>query len=216
MGRWTNNFFLNKFGNFDRYKEIIIAGDFTNNIVDLTDCIFKLGEFRNNIITEQKFSQYSKLVRNAENEYIYKIFSNITIKTLSIEGSIASNSIIEFRDCDITIGGANFSMVNKDNSTLIFNRCNFNTDKKYIVSWQAVAKDKNCKLILKDCTLNNKPWPVDVVFVLNEKNPVCIKRGSSTQRPLYVEDDFLYYDTTLKKYIRWNGEEWVNSDGTAL
>ena len=49
-----------------------------------------------------------------------------------------------------------------------------------------------------------------------KKNPVCIKRGSSTQRPLYVEDDFLYYDTTLKKYIRWNGEEWVNSDGTAL
>ena len=108
-------------------------------------------------------------------------------------------------------------MVNKDNSTLIFNRCNFNTDKKYIVRWtQSIPKDKNCKLILKDCTLNNKPWSVDVVFALNEKNPVCIKRGTSTQRPLYVEDDFLYYDTTLKKYIRWNGEEWTNTDGTSL
>ena len=216
IGRWTNNYFLNKFGTFDRYKYVIVCGDFINNIVNLTDCRFKLGEFRNNIITEQKFSGYSELVRNAENEYIYKIFSNITIKKLSIEDSIASNSTIEFRDCDITIGGANSPMVSKDNSTLIFNRCNFNTDKKYIVSWSVVAKDKNCKLILKDCTLNNKPWPVDVVFALNEKNPVCIKRGSSTQRPLYVEDDFLYYDTTLKKYIRWNGEEWVNSDGTAL
>ena len=197
-------------------KKIIIAGDFTNNIVDLTDCTIKLGEFRNNIITIQKFSSYSELVRNAENEYIYKIFSNITIKTLNIENSIASNSTIEFRDCDITIGGANSPMIYKDNSTLIFNRCNFNTDKKYIVSWRVIDKDKNRKLILKDCTLNNKPWPVDVVFALDEKNPVCIKRGSSTQRPLYVEDDFLYYDTTLKKYIRWNGEEWVNSDGTAL
>ena len=216
FGKWTNNYFLNKFGTFDRYKKIIVAGDFTNNIVDLTECSIKLGEFRNNIITRQKLSNYSELVRNAENEYIYKIFSNLTIKTLSIENSIGSNSTIEFRDCDITIGGANSPMVSKDNSILIFNRCNFNTDKKYITGWKAVATDKNCKLILKDCTLNNKPWPTDVVFVLNEKNPVCIRRGSSTQRPLYIEDDFLYYDTTIKKYIRWNGEEWVNSDGTAL
>ena len=216
MGRWTNNYFLNKFGTFDRYKYVIVCGDFINNIIDLTDCKFKLGEFRNNIITEQKFSGYSGLVRNTENEYIYKIFSNITIKKLSVEDNIASNSTIEFRDCDITIGGTNSPMVSEDNSTLIFNRCNFNTDKKYIVTWEPVAKDKNCKLILKDCTLNNKPWPVDVVFYLRDKAPVCIRRGTSTQRPLYVEDDFLYYDTTLKKYIRWNGEEWVNSDGTAL
>ena len=217
MGRWTNNYFLNKFGTFDRYKFIIVCGEFINNTVDLTDCRFKLGEFKDNIITRQTFSSYSDLVRDSENEYIYKIFSNITIKTLLIDDSIASNSTIEFRDCDITIGYANAIMVNKDNATLIFNKCNFNTDKKYIVGWQVVvAKDKNCKLILKDCTLNNKPWPVDVVFALHEKNPVCIRRGSSTQRPLYVEDDFLYYDTTLKKYIRWNGEEWTNTDGTAL
>ncbi|MDY5336052.1 MAG: hypothetical protein SPG97_04820 [Bacilli bacterium] len=216
MGRWTNNYFLNKFGPFDRYKKIIIAGEFTNNIVELSECIIRLGEFRNNIITGQKFFNYSELVRNTENDYIYKIFSNITIKNLFINDSIASNSTIEFRDCDITIGGANSPMVSKDNSTLIFNRCNFNTDKKYIVAWGVVAKDKNCKLILKDCTLNNKSWPVDVVFSSKDKNPVCIKRGSSTQRPLYVEDDFLYYDTTLKRYTRWNGEEWVNSDGTVL
>ena len=217
MGRWINNYFLNKFGTFDRYKNIIIAGDFIDNVVDLTSCQIKLGEFRNNIITKQNFSSYSALVRNAEDEYIYKIFSNITIKTLAIDGSIPSNSTIEFRDCDITIGYSNSTMVDKDNSTLIFNRCNFNTDKKYIVGWaQSIPKDKNCKLILKDCTLNNKSWPVDVVFALNEKNPVCIRRGSSTQRPLYVEDDFLYYDTTLKKYIRWNGEEWTNMDDTDL
>lgn len=217
VGRWTNNYFLNKFGTFDRYKYIIVYGDFINNIVELTNCKFRLGEFKNNIITKQSISYYTSLIRDSENEYIYKIFSNITIKELSVDDSIGRNSTIEFRDCNITIGGANSTIVKRDNSTLIFNRCNFNTDKKYIVGWiQSVPKDKNCKLILKDCTLNNKPWPVDVVFGLNEKAPVCIKRGSSTQRPLYVEDDFLYYDTTLKKYIRWNGEEWVNSDGTAL
>lgn len=217
IGRWTNNYFLNKFGTFDRYKKIIIAGDFTNNVVESTECIIKLGEFRNNIITRQKFSNYSELVRNAENDYIYKSFSNLVIKTLLIdyENNIPSNTVIEFINCDITISNDFQYLLKNDNTTLIFNRCNFNTDKSYIVR-NGIKKDVNCRLILKDCTLNNKPWSTDVVFVLNEKNPVCIKRGSSTQRPLYVEDDFLYYDTTLKKYIRWNGEEWVNSDGTAL
>ena len=80
IGRWTNNYFLNKFGTFDRYKQVIVCGDFINNIVNLTDCKFKLGEFRNNIITGQKFSSYSELVRNAENDYIYKSFSNLVIK----------------------------------------------------------------------------------------------------------------------------------------
>lgn len=217
MGKWTNNYFLNKFGTFDRYKYVIVCGDFTNNIVDLTDCRFKLGEFRNNIITRQSFSGYSELVRNAENDYIYKSFSNLVIKDLIIDhqSNIPSNSVIEFINCDITISKDYTYLLKNDNTTLIFNRCNFNTDKSYIVA-NGIKKDINCRLILKDCTLNNKPWPTDVVFVLNEKNPVCIKRGSSTQRPLYVEDDFLYYDTTLKRYIRWNGEAWVNSDGTAL
>ncbi len=217
LGKWVNNFFLNKFGNFDRYQFIITAGDFIDNVVDLTDCRIKLGEFRNNTITRQKFIGYSELVRNAENDYMYKSFSNLVIKNLQIDpqSNIPSNSVIEFIDCDITISIDYTYLLRNDNTTLIFNRCNFNTDKSYIVR-NSIKKDVNCRLILKDCTLNNKPWSTDVVFVSGEKNPVCIKRGSSTQRPLYAEDDFLYYDTTLKKYIRWNGEEWVNSDGTTL
>lgn len=217
FGKWTNNYFLNKFGTFDRYKKIAIAGNFINNIVESTECIIKLGEFRNNIITRQKLSNYSKLVRNAENDYIYKSFSNLVIKNLQIdyESNMPSNSVIEFINCDITISEDYQYLLKNNNTALIFNRCNFNTDKSYIVK-NGIKKDINCRLILKDCTLNNKPWPTNVVFVLNEKNPVCIKRGSSTQRPLYVEDDFLYYDTTLKKYIRWNREEWTNIDGTNL
>lgn len=43
-----------------------------------------------------------------------------------------------------------------------------------------------------------------------------LDKGNSNQRPTDVAEGFQYYDTTLKKYIVWNGTEWTNMDGTAL
>lgn len=44
------------------------------------------------------------------------------------------------------------------------------------------------------------------------------KKGTSANRPSIDETQsgFQYYDTTLKKYIVWNGTEWTNMDGTSL
>lgn len=42
------------------------------------------------------------------------------------------------------------------------------------------------------------------------------KVGITTNRPLEIEKGFLYYDTTLNKYICWNGSAWTNLDGTTL
>lgn len=47
------------------------------------------------------------------------------------------------------------------------------------------------------------------------------KKGTTSQRPAelgnYPEDiGAVYMDTTLKKYIMWNGTEWRNLDGTTL
>ena len=41
------------------------------------------------------------------------------------------------------------------------------------------------------------------------------KSGTTAQRPT-AEEGFQYYDSTLKKYILWNGSAWVNLDGTSL
>lgn len=43
-------------------------------------------------------------------------------------------------------------------------------------------------------------------------------RGSTANRPALesYQSGFQYYDTTLNKYICWNGTSWVNLDGTAL
>lgn len=43
-------------------------------------------------------------------------------------------------------------------------------------------------------------------------------KGNTADRPIISSDEegFRYYDTTLKKYIVWNGTEWTNMDGTTL
>lgn len=43
-------------------------------------------------------------------------------------------------------------------------------------------------------------------------------RGTTDSRPTLTEDDsgFPFYDTTLKKYICWDGNAWTNFDGSAL
>lgn len=40
--------------------------------------------------------------------------------------------------------------------------------------------------------------------------------GKSNQRTDNAKIGSLFYDTTLKKYIVWNGTEWTNIDGTTL
>ena len=43
-------------------------------------------------------------------------------------------------------------------------------------------------------------------------------RGDTLNRPILTTDDagYPYYDTTIGKYIVWNGGSWVNLDGTSL
>ena len=45
-----------------------------------------------------------------------------------------------------------------------------------------------------------------------------LNRGITVNRPSLVSNDsgFKYYDTTLGKYIVWNGTEWTNMDGSSL
>ena len=44
------------------------------------------------------------------------------------------------------------------------------------------------------------------------------KKGTSASRPTLKSSDigYQYYDTTLKKFVVWNGTEWTNMDGTTL
>ncbi len=52
-----------------------------------------------------------------------------------------------------------------------------------------------------------------------EANVTSIKGTSATREAMTMYEDnegFQYYDTTLHKYVLWNGTAWVNLDGTPL
>jgi hypothetical protein len=58
-----------------------------------------------------------------------------------------------------------------------------------------------------------------ITFVEEDGAKAGVTRiGNSTSKPSSTDiyNGFQYYDTTLKKYICWNGSTWVNLDGTAL
>lgn len=61
-------------------------------------------------------------------------------------------------------------------------------------------------------------YPDGFIFKKNGETAVRRKDGTTAQRPTLENTDagFHFYDTTLKKYICWNGTAWTNFDGTAL
>lgn len=58
----------------------------------------------------------------------------------------------------------------------------------------------------------------DIFVATNGFNINFNINGATEDRPTLNQEHsgFQYYDTTLKKYIVWNGTEWTNMDGTAL
>ena len=60
----------------------------------------------------------------------------------------------------------------------------------------------------------NNVWVDALGRVVDDNYPIATK-GTTEQRPALTSTDegFQYYDTTLKKYIVWNGTEWVGNNG---
>ena len=131
--------------------------------------------------------------------------------------TLPNDFIVEFNNCTLKFIKKFVGLLDCSNTTLIFNSCNFITDNNILIPDVIFGSNSNnVKLILKDCLYNGNPIDNTVRLSTIEKKIVCIKRGSTEERPFYVEDDFVYYDSTLKKKILWNGTAWVNLDGTEL
>ena len=58
----------------------------------------------------------------------------------------------------------------------------------------------------------NNVW-VDALGRVVDNNYPIATQGTTAQRPTDIQIGFQYYDTTLKKYIVWNGTEWVDNNG---
>ncbi len=72
--------------------------------------------------------------------------------------------------------------------------------------------------IIGDFKFDNKPqWWNGVKWVYSDGIDTSILSiGATEKRPTEISIGFQYFDTTLKRYIVWNGTEWTNMDGTAL
>lgn len=217
VGIWKNNKILNNIGKtFDKYKQVYLAGISDNNIFEVTNSVLALGKVKNTIIN---MTYTSSLLTRYEGDVRKIKLYNVTINKLLLDSSLPDDFIVEFDNCTLkhVKYNVNLAYLGCSNTTLIFNACNFITDNNILIPYRLFNdKSTNVKLILKDCLYNGNPIDNTVRLSDIEKKIVCIKRGTTEERPFYVEDDFLYYDTTLKRYIRWNGEEWTNIDGTNL
>lgn len=62
-----------------------------------------------------------------------------------------------------------------------------------------------------------RKFSADSIIQFNRILP-AITQGTTEERPSVGADNvgFSYYDTTLKKYICWDGNVWTNFDGSAL
>ena len=215
VGIWNNNKILNNIGKtYDRYKKIYIAGIINNNIFEVTDTEIVFGEISNTTF-DRTISYFLTGHWKAD---VRKIkFNNVTINNFVCSHPLPNDFIVEFNNCTFKFIKGNSALLACSNTTLLFNTCNFITDNNILIPYRVFNNSSNnVKLILKDCLYNGNPIDNTVRLSDIEKKIVCIKRGSTEERPFYVEDDFVYYDTTLNKYIRWNGNIWVNLDGTEL
>ena len=104
----------------------------------------------------------------------------------------------------------------------------WHTKYKYINKVDTVVKtDSILKIvpIVKEVEVNHIYWWQKTLMWSGTKlldvfgyDGNSVRKGDSANRPNMdaTQDGYQYYDTTLKKYIVWNGTEWTNMDGTNL
>lgn len=162
------------------------------------------------------FSSVKINITNIDGILIFRTNSNIN----NLINSPNVYNVIEVND--IIIG---------DNMILI---CNKKPDETNTLGLYHMVSLKNQEVNtnFKYLALTNKGHTVyneqsTALNVYNGENYVDVygynakfrKVGYSTSRPtieINTNLGFQYYDTTLKKYIVWNGTEWTNMDGTSL
>lgn len=184
----------------------------------------------NSIIKAQAFRgrvDFRNCILNVGNYYFKSMYNcKLVFNTTS---SLIWKGDAEIMNCLIDNGPNTLRLDNKsDNKTGVLTITNSifkndNLSKKVTVENIVIDKGfygiKNVATDLKKGTIfidNDKTY----IKTTNKKLLIpCVLNDTTANRPtLGTNEDlgFQYYDTTLKKYIVWNGTEWTNMDGTAL
>lgn len=94
--------------------------------------------------------------------------------------------------------GREYTFVRSDNSNNRVTIISYNDEYQYLIN-----KGDYCKVCLG--TIGSAVY-----------SNCRVKSFPSESRPNYIPEGYTCYDSTLKKYILWNGSAWVNLDGTEL
>lgn len=133
------------------------------------------------------------------------VFADITTESIDYVLAPAGNNL-----------GRTVTIVIKSNNTHTFNIAH--TDNEYIFDGSNGFTEINNVLLY--------PSNINTLIAVNFSGKLgwvlyrtpTIGKGATSGRPTLGGSDYgyQYYDTTLNKYICWNGSAWINMDGSAL
>lgn len=138
---------------------------------------------------------------------IYGCYINSTFEDGLVSQRGNQEKDIEFVNCIIN-GAGRFIYYPKDSvlNNISFINCILRNTRDKLAF---MVDSKNVKFNIINCVYNG-----DIINA--PVNP--INSGETSNRPPAdrISLGYIFYDTTLKKSISWNGTEWTNMDGTSL
>lgn len=128
--------------------------------------------------------------------------------SIGISGSVDNDFKVNLVHCSIKINKASTRVFDNNNNKLVLKSTlleNFLEESINTDYGALFLRDKKLMINIKGGTYYTP------IFKFKDK-------GTTSQRPTLSDTDegFKYYDTTLKKYIVWNGTTWTNMDGSTL
>lgn len=158
-----------------------------------------------NIECSKTYMMYDILDSQVPN--IYGCYINSTFEDGLVSQRGNQEKDIEFVNCIIN-GNGRFIYYPKDSvlNNISFINCILRNTRDNLAF---IVDSNNVKFNIINCVYNGD-------IINNPANP--INSGETSNRPPAnrISLGYIFYDTTLKKSISWNGTEWTNMDGTSL
>lgn len=129
------------------------------------------------------------------------IYNNMNFSDYTVEKNIGKS--LYFKDIK------SFGIVNNQKLSVI-SIPEYTNVSSYNINAESLCYSKNNNRIARFDGVN---WVCDDFATID-----VLRKGTSSKRPTLTSTNagFVYYDTTLKKKILWNGTAWVNLDGSSL
>lgn len=147
-------------------------------------------------ITEEKYE--SAILNSVKLPIVY---NNMNFSDYTVENNIGKS--LYFNDVK------SFGIVNNQKLSVI-SIPEYTNISSYNINAESLCYSKNNNRIARFDGVN---WVCDDFATID-----VLRKGTSSERPTLTSTNagFVYYDTTLKKKILWNGTAWVNMDGINL